>query len=252
MEQAERDYYEMLGLERGAGAGEIKRAYRARARELHPDVSSDPEAAERFAEVARAYRVLSHRTARLLYDRFGYAGDLGFDDARFTPGRDGGAPATADVRVDELEAQIGTRRTVRIEEPAPCSTCGGRGLAAGAASTGCDRCGGDGRVRTYSWLGESQLLQIETCPACGGTGEAPRDACDACAGTGAVVAERTLEVAVPAGARDGDAWEQDGVRVVVHVVPFRDSRVVRALAAVALVCAVALLVFLLVAPPQAL
>ena len=127
-----RDYYEILGVERDADGETIKRAFRARARALHPDVSDDPDAAEKFGELSEAYGVLSKPPSRLLYDRFGYRGR---GNGWFVPhgARAAGAfvrrqkPPVGEVLVDELEAQRGVRRKVRWERRERCPECDGAG-----------------------------------------------------------------------------------------------------------------------------
>src|ERR671933_2599910 len=139
-----RDYYDVLGVERDADGDTIKRAFRARARELHPDVSADPGAADSFAELSKAYGVLSKPSSRRLYDNFGYGGR---GNGWFAPGAARGARRVArrpvrpvaEVLVDELEAQRGVRRKVRWERAERCSACAGKGGAAGAGTRRCVR-----------------------------------------------------------------------------------------------------------------
>src|SRR5881398_2449523 len=151
----ERDYYELLGVARDAGQDEIKRAFRRLARELHPDVSQEPDAEHRFREVVEAYEVLSNTERRELYDRFGHAGlrsggfrpttfDLGglsdlfsafFGDDLFgvagRASRGRGADIAALVEIDLAEAATGTSREVPFQVAAPCTRCGGNGAEPG-------------------------------------------------------------------------------------------------------------------------
>src|SRR5919198_210904 len=117
MATTQRDYYEVLGVSRGADDGEIKRAFRRLARELHPDVSDAPDAQERFREVVEAYEVLSKRETRELYDRFGHAGVRG--------------------EIELVEAATGTRREVPFPVAVACRTCGGSGAAPGTNPVSC-------------------------------------------------------------------------------------------------------------------
>src|SRR5207253_1068551 len=167
---AERDYYELLGVTREANADEIKRAFRRLARELHPDVSQEPDAEHRFREVVEAYEVLSNSERRQLYDRFGHAGlrsggfqpttfDLGdlsdlfsafFGDDLFgvagRGGRGRGADIAARVEIELAEAARGTTREVPFQVAAPCGRCAGNGAEPGTEVSACPSCGGSGRL----------------------------------------------------------------------------------------------------------
>src|SRR6266705_6841319 len=174
MATAERDYYELLGVTRDAGADDIKRAFRRLARELHPDVSEAPDAEHRFREVVEAYEVLSNSERRELYDRFGHAGlrsggfspttfDLGdlsdlfsafFGDDLFgvsgRAGRGRGADIAALVEIDLAEAATGTSREVPFQVAVPCGHCDGNGAEPGTPVSPCPSCGGTGRLRQVS------------------------------------------------------------------------------------------------------
>src|SRR5436309_6773068 len=168
MATTRRDYYEVLSVARGADDGEIKRAFRRLARELHPDVSSAPDAQERFREVVEAYEVLSKRETRELYDRFGHAGlrgggftptqfDFGslndlfaafFGDDLFGVGarapRSRGADLAVQVEIELIEAAEGTRLEVPFPVAVTCATCDGTGAAPGTSPVTCGTCGGSG------------------------------------------------------------------------------------------------------------
>src|SRR5437667_1519786 len=174
MATTERDYYELLGVARDAGADDIKRAFRRLARELHPDVSEEPDAEHRFREVVEAYEVLSNSERRELYDRFGHAGlrsggfrpttfDLGdlsdlfsafFGDDLFgvagRAGRGRGADIAASVEIDLVEAATGASRAVPFQVAVSCGRCGGNGAEPGTQVSACPSCGGSGRVRQVS------------------------------------------------------------------------------------------------------
>ena len=174
MATTERDYYELLGVSRTANAEEIKRAFRRLAREVHPDVSNEPDADHRFREIVEAYEVLSNSERRELYDRFGHAGlrsggfqptafDLGnlsdlfsafFGDDIFggggRTGRGRGADIAARVEIDLAEVATGTNREVPFGVAVPCARCGGNGAEPDTAIRTCPTCGGGGRVRQVS------------------------------------------------------------------------------------------------------
>ena len=221
-----------------ADAEIIKRAFRALAREVHPDVSDAPGAEDRFRELAQAYRILSTPNARLLYDRFGYRG----------PGN-GGVPGEgrviAELVVARLQARRGARRAVRIARLETCAACAGRGAAGGHAAV-CPTCRGSGFLKHTSQASFGRLLQFGDCLDCAGTGRQLASVCRECGGEGRLAVEREREVVVPPGARDGDSVDLgDGESVRLRVRPLVDeSRIVRYGAAAALAIAVAFLVFL--------
>jgi molecular chaperone DnaJ len=226
MAATERDYYELLGVDRNAGEEEIKRAFRRLARELHPDVSQEPDAEQRFREVVEAYEVLSNSERRQLYDRFGHAGlksggfrpttfDLGdlsdlfsafFGDDLFGVGGRGrarGADIAARVEIDLVEAARGTTREVPFEVAVPCLRCDGSGAEPGTSPSTCPTCGGSGRIRQVSRSVFGEFVRTQACPTCSGSGRVIEHPCGECHGAGRVVEERTLEVEIPAGIHDG-------------------------------------------------
>jgi molecular chaperone DnaJ len=223
----ERDYYELLGVARTASADEIKRAFRRLARELHPDVSEEPDAEHRFREVVEAYEVLSNSERRDLYDRFGHAGlrsggfrptsfDLGslsdlfsafFGDDLFGLGGRGartrGADIAAQVEIDLAEVVTGTKREVPFGVAVPCDRCGGNGAEPDTQIRTCPSCGGSGRVRQVSRSVFGEFIRTGTCPTCNGSGQLIEHPCEQCRGAGRVIQERMLEVEIPAGIHDG-------------------------------------------------
>jgi molecular chaperone DnaJ len=262
MAATERDYYELLGVARDAGPDEIKRSFRRLARELHPDVSEEPDAEHRFREIVEAYEVLSNSERRQLYDRFGHAGlrsggfrpttfDLGglsdlfsafFGDDLFgvagRGGRGRGADIAAQVEIELAEAATGARREVPFQVVVPCKRCGGNGAEPGTEATSCPTCGGGGRLRQVSHSVFGEFVRTQTCTACNGSGRYVEHPCDECHGAGRVLEERTLEVEIPAGIHDGQRIRLSGeghagtlggragdVYVEVHVRP--DERFVR-------------------------
>jgi molecular chaperone DnaJ len=261
MANTDRDYYELLGVSRTASEVEIKKAFRALARELHPDVSDHPEAEERFKLVVEAYEVLSKTETRELYDRFGHAGlrsggyqptgvDFGslsdlfsafFGDDLFTtarPTRQRGADIAAEVEIDLAEAAKGVKREVTFEAEVVCGVCEGSGMEPGTGATTCPTCKGQGMFQQVSQSIFGQVMRTQTCHTCGGSGKVIEHACKNCAGSGREVEERKLEVEIPAGIHDrqpirisgeGHAGSRGGragdVYVLVRVRP--DERFVR-------------------------
>jgi len=226
MATTERDYYELLGVSRTANPDEIKRAFRGLARELHPDVSKEPDADHRFREIVEAYEVLSNSERRELYDRFGHAGlrsggfqptsfDLGnlsdlfsafFGDDLFGGGGRGrarGADIAARIEMDLAEVATGTKREVPFGIAVPCKRCGGNGAEPETEIRTCPTCGGNGRVRQVSRSVFGEFVRAGTCPTCNGSGQLIEHACEECHGAGRVMEERNLEVAIPAGIHDG-------------------------------------------------
>jgi molecular chaperone DnaJ len=225
---AQRDYYELLGVQRTASEIEIKKAFRGLAREIHPDVSDDPNAEERFKEVVEAYEVLSSPERRELYDRFGHAGlrsrgftptdfDLGAlgdlfsaffgDDLFGVGGRSRGAARGADVAagvsIELVDSARGVTRDVPIEVAVPCATCEGSGAEPGTEPVTCSTCGGAGRVQEVSNTVFGQFVRAQPCRRCGGRGRVVEHPCKTCRGEGRVVEKRTLSVEIPPGIHDG-------------------------------------------------
>src|SRR3954453_4960215 len=227
MATTQRDYYELLGVGRGADEGEIKRAFRGLARELHPDVSEAPDGQERFREVVEAYEVLSKRETRELYDPFGQPGlrgggftppqfDFGslndlfaafFGDDLFGVGgratRSRGADLAVQVEIELVEAASGIKREVPFPVAVTCSTCSGSGAAPGTSPVTCETCGGSGRLQRVSRSAFGEFVRTQTCPACRGAGQRIEEPCPDCRGEGRIVEERTLEVEIPPGIHDG-------------------------------------------------
>jgi molecular chaperone DnaJ len=221
-------------VQRTAGEGEIKKAFRRLARTLHPDVSEEPDAQERFREVVEAYEVLSKRETRELYDRYGHAGlrsggftptsfDLGslsdlfaafFGDDLFgvtgRPRRTRGADAVAQIEIELTEAASGTTREVPFPISVPCATCRGSGAEPGTEPTPCPTCGGAGRLEHVSRTAFGEFIRSQTCPRCGGAARVVEHPCPECSGSGRVFEERTLEVEVPRGIHDGQQIRLSG------------------------------------------
>lgn len=220
------DYYAVLGVSREASPDEIKRAYRKLARQHHPDANQeDPNAADRFKEVTRAYEVLSDPDKRQRYDMFGDeragAGAAGFGDfgdisdlfqsffgggVSGTRGRRGparGADIVAEVVLTLEEAAAGAERDVNLDTLVECDECGGNGAAPGTYPSRCRECGGTGEVRSARRTVLGNVITATTCPVCSGTGERIDDPCKRCSGRGRVRVSDTLTVRIPAGVDDG-------------------------------------------------
>jgi molecular chaperone DnaJ len=237
------DFYELLGVARGATPEELKRAYRQRARELHPDTNPDPAAGEQFKEVARAYEVLSDAEQRARYDRFGEAGVSGSGgggrpedvfsggglndlfDAFFggqNPfgggGQRRGGPAgpprgqdmevVADIAFEQ--AVFGATVPVTLRLPQRCTDCDGTGAGAGTQPVTCADCGGAGQVQRVRQSLLGQMVTTGPCPRCGGLGQIVVTPCPTCRGEGRVTAEHTYQVDVPAGVDSGSTLRLTG------------------------------------------
>jgi len=231
MATTERDYYELLGISRGADEGDIKKAFRRLARELHPDVSSAPDAEERFREVVEAYEVLSKPETRELYDRYGHAGlrSGGFQPGHFDFGslsdlfaaffgddlvgarpQSRGPDLAAEVEIELVDAARGTKREVPFRVAVTCAHCGGDGAEPGSGITTCPACAGAGRLQQVSRSVFGEFVRTQACPTCGGTGRRIETPCTACEGAGRVVEERRLDVDIPPGIHDGQQIRLSG------------------------------------------
>jgi len=240
-----RDYYDVLGVGREADAERIKRAFRARARRLHPDISSEPDAESQFVELVEAYEVLSNPRSRQLYDRIGL-GRLGRT-------RPAAAPVperiVATVTLEHWQAQAGAQVPLRYEVEERCAHCAGSGADPTVPQVECETCDGMGRLRQRIERDDVDFLQLHTCRDCGGSGRTAGAACAECEGAGRTSTQRELRLIVPAGVHDGDRLRVEGVdgHVAVEVLPKpAERRAVRYVAAIALIAAVALLVYVLV------
>jgi molecular chaperone DnaJ len=235
-----RDYYEVLGVERSASAGEIKKAFRALARELHPDVNRhDPEAEGKFKEAAEAYEVLVDQERRRTYDAFGHEGlrsggwsprtagfgsieDIfeaffGRSDPAFgdlfgfgSRGPAGGGDIAAQVEISLDDVLTGTTREVSFEAVHTCERCRGNGAEPGTPIRTCPTCGGSGQLRQVSRSAFGQMVRAVVCETCGGDGKVAETPCTECDGSGRVVGPRTFQVEVPAGIEAGQRLRISG------------------------------------------
>ena len=232
-----RDYYEVLGIQKGASEDEIKKAYKKLARKYHPDMNpGDKEAEEKFKEVNEANEVLSDPEKKARYDQFGFAGvdpnygagagggaygggfdfgDLGDNFGSFFGGGFGGgqrrnpnAPQRgesirASVSVSFTEAAFGCEKSVTLERSEQCPTCKGNGCAPGTTPEICPDCHGTGTVQTRRQTPMGVFASNGPCRKCGGTGRLIHQPCPDCRGTGAVRKRKTIKVNIPAGIDHG-------------------------------------------------
>ena len=231
---SKRDYYDVLGLSKGASAEEIKKAYRQKAKELHPDRNADnPDAENLFKEANEAYDVLKDAEKKAAYDRYGHAafeGGMGgggrpggfgggnadfasafsdvFDDlfGDFMGGGRGGRQRAArgsdlryNLRVTLEEAYSGLQKTINVPTSVQCDNCNGSGAEGGAEPTACPTCSGMGKVRATQGF----FTVERTCPTCSGLGQIIKNPCNTCSGNGRVQKERALSVNIPAGVETG-------------------------------------------------
>ena len=261
-----RDPYEVLGVARGAPDGEVKKSFRRLARELHPDVNKDdPEAEEKFKEVAEAYEILSDSERRAVFDRYGFEG---LDSRGYAPqshgfgsfgdlfdgfvggdpfgggggggraGRVQGGDTAVEVEISLDEAARGADVEVAYELVGACERCHGNGAEPGTPIETCERCGGSGQLRAVSQTAFGQLVRATACDVCGGDGKVAQTPCEECGGRGRRAQRRTLNVNIPAGIADeqrirlsgrGHAGERGGppgdLYVIVRVL--EDERFVR-------------------------
>lgn len=227
-----RDYYEVLGVPRSANDDELKSAFRNLARQCHPDVSSDPDAEEKFKEINEAYAVLSDSEKRAAYDRFGHAGvntqgmpdfsnidlsdileglfgfggfggfgGMGGRRVRNAPRR--GADLSSRVKLTFEEAAFGIEKEIQITRDEQCQTCNGSGAKPGTSPVTCPQCNGQGEPRQVHQTLLGSMVQVVTCSRCNGTGEVIETPCDTCHGRG--LERKTVKklVNIPPGVSDG-------------------------------------------------
>ena len=223
---AKPDAYATLGVARGADERAIKKAFRALARELHPDVNShDPEAEEKFKAAAEAYEVLSDDERRAVYDRYGWEGldqrgyasqSPGFGsfgdifDAFFGGDPFGGRPGGpvqggdvgAEIEITLEQAARGASVEVSYDSVEPCARCRGNRAEPGTPIEACERCGGSGQLRSVARTAFGQMVRTQACDVCGGEGRIAQTPCSECRGQGVRAARKTLSVDVPAGIAD--------------------------------------------------
>lgn len=238
---SKRDYYEVLGVAKGASADEIKKSYRKVAMQFHPDRNpGDKAAEEKFKEAAEAYEVLSDAEKRAQYDRYGHAGLSGNGRGGFSGGnmnmddifsqfgdifgddifgsffsggrRGGGGGRSRGVRGSNLRVKIklnyeeiakGVSKNIKVKKYVSCTTCSGSGAKDKNSVQTCSTCGGSGQVRRVSNTFLGQMQTVTTCPTCNGEGSIVTAKCSVCKGEGRVYGEETVTIDIPAGVQEG-------------------------------------------------
>lgn len=227
-----RDYYEILGVGRGASDDEVKKAFRKLALQFHPDRNGAPDASEKFKEVTEAYQVLSDPDRRNLYDRFGHSaferGNGGFGGMDFgsvsglnieeifesffgVAGTRGGGRQRVqrgqdlryDLRLTLEEAVFGTEKELTVSKLVNCSRCTGNGVEPGSQPVTCVQCGGTGEVRRMQQSIFGQFVNVALCDRCNGEGTVIPQPCKECQGRGLVRGTKKITVTIPAGSDDG-------------------------------------------------
>ncbi|MFC4800852.1 molecular chaperone DnaJ [Neobacillus sp. GCM10023253] len=236
---SKRDYYEVLGLSKGASKDEIKKAYRKLSKQYHPDINKEPDAADKFKEIAEAYEVLSDDQKRAHYDQFGHTdpnqgfggfgggsdfggGFGGFEDIfnTFFGGggsrrRDPNAPRQgADLQytmtISFEEAAFGKETDIEIPREETCETCSGTGAKPGTKPETCKHCQGSGQVSVEQNTPFGRIVNRRTCHYCNGTGKEIKNKCATCGGTGKVKKRKKIHVKIPAGIDDGQQMRLSG------------------------------------------
>jgi molecular chaperone DnaJ len=233
---SKRDYYEVLGIDRGAAAEEIKKAYRGLAKKYHPDFNKDDaEAEKKFKEIKEAYDVLSDPQKREQFDRFGHQADFsggagghggfnaggfgfgGIDDIfeqffggmggmggrRRPPGPEQGNHLRYDMDITLEDAFHGMEKKIKIPRTETCSECGGSRAKKGTQPETCQACGGSGQQQVTRNTPFGRFMSSQPCVACRGEGKMVKEPCPDCNGQGRVVKERTLDIKIPQGIDDG-------------------------------------------------
>ncbi|WP_050606821.1 molecular chaperone DnaJ [Clostridium niameyense] len=234
---ASKDFYEVLGVEKGASQEEIKRAFRKLAIKYHPDKNKgNKEAEEKFKEINEAYQVLSDPDKRSKYDQFGTAdfngaggfdssgfggfdfsdlggfGDIfdsffggGFSSGRRRPdGPQRGADIEYTINLTFEEAVFGAEKEISINKHDNCDTCNGTGAKPGTSAKTCDKCGGTGKIKVQKNTILGSMVTVTTCDKCNGTGKVIENPCHKCNGTGRVKKNKKIKVKIPAGVDTGN------------------------------------------------
>lgn len=245
---AGKDYYEILGVSKTATADEIKKAYRQKSKQYHPDLNkgNEKEAEVKFKEVSEAYSVLSDEQKRTQYDRFGsdfanggyanYGGAQGFDFGGFSGGFDidledilgsmfgggfggfkqakngpiKGSDLRYNMKLTFEEAVFGVKKEISITRNEKCTSCHGSGSKNGTATVECDRCHGTGKVQAVQNTIMGTFSTVKTCDKCHGEGKIIKEPCETCSGTGNVRKAKKIEINIPAGIDDGQAISLTG------------------------------------------
>ena len=238
MAEQKRDYYEVLGVDKGADDAAIKKAYRVLAKKYHPDMNpGDAEAEKKFKEASEAYAVLSDPDKRRQYDQFGHAafeggmgggGGFDFSGADFgdifgdlfggggrsrsrSNGPMKGANLRTSVRITFEEAVFGCKKEIELNVKETCKTCNGSGAKPGTSPETCSKCGGKGQVVFTQQSLFGTVRNVQTCPDCQGSGKIIRDKCADCRGTGYISMKKRYSVDIPAGIDNGQSTRMPGL-----------------------------------------
>jgi molecular chaperone DnaJ len=228
------EYYDLLGVPREAAEADIKKAYRKRAMELHPDRNPSADAEARFKEITEAYEVLKDPEKRARYDRYGKAGlggsggtpgyggfhhvdlaealnifmrDFGGFESMFGGQRTEsrrGQDIRVSVKISLQEVALGAKRTIKLKTLEQCASCAGTGAKRGTRPAPCSTCGGSGEVRRAARSMFGQFVSVSPCPSCGGEGVVIAHQCEACRGEGRVRADKTIQVEIPPGVTENN------------------------------------------------
>lgn len=241
---AKRDYYEILGVDRGATQEELKKAYRKIAIKYHPDKNpDDPSAEDKFKEAAEAYEVLNNPEKRQRYDRYGHqgvngggfsGGGMSMEDifSQFSDifggggspfdsffggggggrsrGRRKGSNLRIKIKLTLEEVAQGVEKKIKVKRYVSCSTCGGNGSKNGTSLQTCSSCGGSGQVRKVVNTMLGQMVSASTCPLCNGEGQIVSQNCTSCQGEGRMLEEEIIPIKIPAGVSEGMQLSMSG------------------------------------------
>ena len=238
---ANKDYYSILGVDKGASEDEIKSAYRRLAKKYHPDINKTPEASEKFKEINEAYSVLGDPKKKANYDQFGsaegnpfgagsqgggfedfFGGGGGFSDIFsdiFSAFGGGGRTRSSVQKGEDIdiamnisfeEACFGAEKTVTLNKIDKCSSCNGTGAKNGREFTTCSSCQGTGRVRFQQSTPFGITIREGACPKCNGTGKIVKEKCENCSGKGYKRTQKTITIKIPAGIDDGQTLRMRG------------------------------------------
>ncbi|MFX3674432.1 MAG: molecular chaperone DnaJ [Paenisporosarcina sp.] len=226
-----RDYYEVLGLTKGASKEEIKKAYRKLSKQYHPDINKEANAVDKFKEISEAYEVLSDDQKKAQYDQFGHtspnqgfgggADGFGFDDifSSFFGGgsrrRDPNAPRKGEdlqysMTIDFEEAVFGKETEIEIPKEETCETCHGNGAKPGTTPETCSHCQGTGQINVTQDTPFGRMVNRRACHHCSGSGKIIKDKCNTCHGQGTVSKRKKIKVSIPAGVDDGQQLRVTG------------------------------------------
>ncbi len=232
MSSTNQDYYDILGVNKTATKDEIKKAFRKKAKQYHPDVNKSSDAESKFKELGEAFDVLSNENKRQVYDQYGhdglrssgyetnwsnmqqgfpdlndlfasfFGGDFGFSSQR-NQGPYQGEDLRFDVELDFMDAVFGTKKEIEIRRLNHCESCEGSGAKPGSGPSVCQGCGGNGQVRQTTQTIIGHFTQIANCPQCNGQGQIITDPCKDCKGQGRIEERKKLTLTIPAGVDTG-------------------------------------------------